>query len=137
MLSGLYLFVLSCSLTSDEVRKLYWKGGAEAHESTDIVFLSKTVCKLQLQMYNCLHRNSRMSFHCFGNCIRRKVEFLTRCRKKVVFQMMGFKVNHSDNWHFIGIVCVLNRRCCSWTGAALSGRSCVPQLKEPCYFIRW
>uniref|UniRef100_A0A673AL92 Nudix hydrolase domain-containing protein n=1 Tax=Sphaeramia orbicularis TaxID=375764 RepID=A0A673AL92_9TELE len=34
-------FYVSCSLTSDEVRKLYWKGGAEAHESTDIVFLSK------------------------------------------------------------------------------------------------
>lgn len=34
-------FYISCSLTSDEVRKLYWKGGAEAHESTDIVFLSK------------------------------------------------------------------------------------------------
>lgn len=35
-------FYISCSLTSDEVRKLYWKGGAEAHESTDIVFLSRT-----------------------------------------------------------------------------------------------
>ncbi|XP_026213518.1 uridine diphosphate glucose pyrophosphatase NUDT22 [Anabas testudineus] len=35
-------FYVSCSLTSDEVRKLYWKGGAEAHESTDIVFISKT-----------------------------------------------------------------------------------------------
>ncbi|XP_041800025.1 uridine diphosphate glucose pyrophosphatase NUDT22 [Chelmon rostratus] len=35
-------FYVSCSLTADEVRKLYWKGGAEAHESTDIVFLSKT-----------------------------------------------------------------------------------------------
>ncbi|XP_047440416.1 uridine diphosphate glucose pyrophosphatase NUDT22 isoform X2 [Mugil cephalus] len=35
-------FYVSCSLTSDEVRKLYWKGGAEAHESTDIVFLSRT-----------------------------------------------------------------------------------------------
>lgn len=35
-------FYVSCSLTSDEVRELYWKGGAEAHESTDIVFLSKT-----------------------------------------------------------------------------------------------
>uniref|UniRef100_A0A3Q3QNT2 Nudix hydrolase domain-containing protein n=1 Tax=Monopterus albus TaxID=43700 RepID=A0A3Q3QNT2_MONAL len=32
-------FYVSCSLTSDEVRKLYWKGGAEASESTDIVFL--------------------------------------------------------------------------------------------------
>uniref|UniRef100_A0A8C5E272 Uridine diphosphate glucose pyrophosphatase-like n=1 Tax=Gouania willdenowi TaxID=441366 RepID=A0A8C5E272_GOUWI len=36
-------FYVSCSLTSDEVRSLYWKGGAEAHESTDIVFLSRTV----------------------------------------------------------------------------------------------
>lgn len=35
-------FYVSCSLTSDEVRKLYWKGGAEAHESTDIIFLSMT-----------------------------------------------------------------------------------------------
>lgn len=34
-------FYVSCSLTSDEVRKLYWKGGAEANESTDIVFLSR------------------------------------------------------------------------------------------------
>lgn len=34
--------VLSCSLTSNEVRKLYWKGGAEANESTDVVFLSRT-----------------------------------------------------------------------------------------------
>lgn len=34
-------FYVSCSLTSDEVRNLYWKGGAEAHESTDIVFFSK------------------------------------------------------------------------------------------------
>uniref|UniRef100_A0A3Q3JQ61 Nudix hydrolase domain-containing protein n=1 Tax=Monopterus albus TaxID=43700 RepID=A0A3Q3JQ61_MONAL len=33
-------FYVSCSLTSDEVRKLYWKGGAEASESTDIVFLN-------------------------------------------------------------------------------------------------
>lgn len=34
-------YYVSCSLTSDEVRKLYWKGGAEAHESTDIVFISR------------------------------------------------------------------------------------------------
>ncbi|XP_068614465.1 uridine diphosphate glucose pyrophosphatase NUDT22-like [Brachionichthys hirsutus] len=34
-------FYVSCSLTSDDVRRLYWKGGAEAHESTDIVFLSR------------------------------------------------------------------------------------------------
>ncbi|XP_053285243.1 uridine diphosphate glucose pyrophosphatase NUDT22 [Pleuronectes platessa] len=34
-------FYVRCSLTTDEVRKLYWKGGAEAHESTDIVFLSR------------------------------------------------------------------------------------------------
>lgn len=34
-------FYVSCSLTCDEVRKLYWKGGAEANESTDIVFLSR------------------------------------------------------------------------------------------------
>ncbi|XP_056295829.1 uridine diphosphate glucose pyrophosphatase NUDT22 [Pseudoliparis swirei] len=35
-------FYISCSLTSDEVRTLYWKGGAEASESTDIIFLSRT-----------------------------------------------------------------------------------------------
>uniref|UniRef100_A0A1A7W8F7 Nudix (Nucleoside diphosphate linked moiety X)-type motif 22 n=1 Tax=Iconisemion striatum TaxID=60296 RepID=A0A1A7W8F7_9TELE len=35
-------FYVSCSLTSDEVRELYWKGGAEANESTDVVFISKT-----------------------------------------------------------------------------------------------
>ncbi|KAM9741758.1 uridine diphosphate glucose pyrophosphatase NUDT22 isoform 1-T1 [Menidia menidia] len=35
-------FFVSCSLTSDDVRKLYWKGGAEANESTDVVFLSRT-----------------------------------------------------------------------------------------------
>ncbi|XP_061643610.1 uridine diphosphate glucose pyrophosphatase NUDT22 isoform X1 [Phyllopteryx taeniolatus] len=34
-------FYISCSLSSDEVRELYWKGGAEADESTDIVFLSR------------------------------------------------------------------------------------------------
>ncbi|XP_077466376.1 uridine diphosphate glucose pyrophosphatase NUDT22-like [Stigmatopora argus] len=33
-------FYISCSLSSDQVRELYWKGGAEASESTDIVFLS-------------------------------------------------------------------------------------------------
>lgn len=33
-------FYVSCSLTSDEVRELYWKGGAEASESTDIIFFS-------------------------------------------------------------------------------------------------
>ncbi|XP_047208858.1 uridine diphosphate glucose pyrophosphatase NUDT22 [Girardinichthys multiradiatus] len=35
-------FYVSCSLSSDEVRKLYWKGGAEANESTDAVFLCRT-----------------------------------------------------------------------------------------------
>ncbi|XP_071362943.1 uridine diphosphate glucose pyrophosphatase NUDT22 [Trachinotus anak] len=35
-------FYVSCSLTTDEVRQLYWEGGAEAHESIDIVFLSRT-----------------------------------------------------------------------------------------------
>ncbi|XP_015234844.1 PREDICTED: nucleoside diphosphate-linked moiety X motif 22 [Cyprinodon variegatus] len=35
-------FYISCSLSSDEVRKLYWEGGAEANESTDVVFLSRT-----------------------------------------------------------------------------------------------
>ncbi|XP_053179416.1 uridine diphosphate glucose pyrophosphatase NUDT22 [Scomber japonicus] len=35
-------FYVSCSLTSDEVKKLYWEGGAEAQESTDIVFISRT-----------------------------------------------------------------------------------------------
>ncbi|XP_055744408.1 uridine diphosphate glucose pyrophosphatase NUDT22 isoform X2 [Salvelinus fontinalis] len=36
------LSVCSCSLTSTEVRELYWQGGIEAQESTDIVFLSQT-----------------------------------------------------------------------------------------------
>ncbi|XP_014839133.1 PREDICTED: nucleoside diphosphate-linked moiety X motif 22 isoform X1 [Poecilia mexicana] len=35
-------FYISCSLSSHEVRALYWKGGAEASESTDVVFLSTT-----------------------------------------------------------------------------------------------
>ncbi|XP_032411393.1 uridine diphosphate glucose pyrophosphatase NUDT22 [Xiphophorus hellerii] len=35
-------FYISCSLSSDEVRTLYWKGGAEANESTDVIFLSTT-----------------------------------------------------------------------------------------------
>ncbi|XP_068571073.1 uridine diphosphate glucose pyrophosphatase NUDT22 [Cebidichthys violaceus] len=34
-------FYVSCLLTSDEVRTLYWKGGAEASESTEIIFLSR------------------------------------------------------------------------------------------------
>ncbi|KAJ3587544.1 hypothetical protein NHX12_011141 [Muraenolepis orangiensis] len=34
-------FYVSCSLTSEEVRELYWRGGPEANESTDIVFLSR------------------------------------------------------------------------------------------------
>lgn len=41
-------------LTSDEVSELYWKGGAEAHESTDIVFLSRAVSKLQTHMCQCV-----------------------------------------------------------------------------------
>ncbi|KAK6298132.1 hypothetical protein J4Q44_G00311870 [Coregonus suidteri] len=35
-------FYISCSLTSTEVRELYWQGGVEAQESTDIMFLSQT-----------------------------------------------------------------------------------------------
>ncbi|KAL4622991.1 nucleoside diphosphate-linked moiety X motif 22 [Arapaima gigas] len=35
-------FFVSCSLTSEEVRDVYWQGGPEASESTDIMFLSKT-----------------------------------------------------------------------------------------------
>lgn len=42
--------LLSCSLTSEEVRKLYWKGGAEASESTDIVFLSRQVSCLVIRL---------------------------------------------------------------------------------------
>lgn len=34
-------FYISCSLTSDQVKNLYLKGGAEANESTDIIFVSK------------------------------------------------------------------------------------------------
>lgn len=40
-------FYISCSLTSDQIKTLYLKGGAEANESTDIIFLSKkTVLQL-------------------------------------------------------------------------------------------
>ncbi|KAF7667607.1 hypothetical protein LDENG_00053450 [Lucifuga dentata] len=46
-------FYISCSLSSDEVRQLYWKGGAEAHESTDIVYLSRTEI-LQLDTHSSL-----------------------------------------------------------------------------------
>ncbi|KAI1898677.1 hypothetical protein AGOR_G00074840 [Albula goreensis] len=34
-------FYISCSLSSKEVKEFYWQGGPEAHESTDIVFLSQ------------------------------------------------------------------------------------------------
>ncbi|KAG7276942.1 hypothetical protein CRUP_010262 [Coryphaenoides rupestris] len=34
-------FYVSCCLTSEEVREFYWRGGAEANESTDIVFVSR------------------------------------------------------------------------------------------------
>lgn len=34
-------FYVSCSLTSDQVKGLYLKGGAEANESTDIFFVSR------------------------------------------------------------------------------------------------
>lgn len=33
-------FLSRCSLSSEEVKEFYWQGGPEAHESTDIVFLS-------------------------------------------------------------------------------------------------
>uniref|UniRef100_A0A3Q2YGG9 Nudix (nucleoside diphosphate linked moiety X)-type motif 22 n=1 Tax=Hippocampus comes TaxID=109280 RepID=A0A3Q2YGG9_HIPCM len=39
-------FYISCSLSSDKIRELYWKGGAEANESTDIVFLSRETLRL-------------------------------------------------------------------------------------------
>ncbi|KAJ8246963.1 hypothetical protein GJAV_G00257240 [Gymnothorax javanicus] len=34
-------FYIRCSLSSEEVKAFYWQGGPEAHESTDIVFLSE------------------------------------------------------------------------------------------------
>ncbi|KAL7858477.1 hypothetical protein AOLI_G00185790 [Acnodon oligacanthus] len=34
-------FYVRCSLTMEDVKDFYWRGGPEAHESTDIVFLSK------------------------------------------------------------------------------------------------
>lgn len=43
-------FYISCSLTSDQVKSLYLKGGAEANESTDIIFVSKK---------NVLHLNQK------------------------------------------------------------------------------
>uniref|UniRef100_A0A8C9VQE6 Nudix (nucleoside diphosphate linked moiety X)-type motif 22 n=1 Tax=Scleropages formosus TaxID=113540 RepID=A0A8C9VQE6_SCLFO len=39
-------FYVSCSLTSKEVKKLYWEGGPEASESTDIIFLNKEVKRI-------------------------------------------------------------------------------------------
>ncbi|XP_060771188.1 uridine diphosphate glucose pyrophosphatase NUDT22 [Neoarius graeffei] len=35
-------FFIRCSLTMEAVKDCYWRGGPEAHESTDIVFLSKS-----------------------------------------------------------------------------------------------
>lgn len=35
-------FFIRCSLTMEDVKDFYWRGGPEAHESTDIVFLSKS-----------------------------------------------------------------------------------------------
>ncbi|XP_066524348.1 uridine diphosphate glucose pyrophosphatase NUDT22 [Hoplias malabaricus] len=34
-------FYIRCSLTTEEVKDFYWRGGPEAHESTDVVFLSR------------------------------------------------------------------------------------------------
>ncbi|XP_072524377.1 uridine diphosphate glucose pyrophosphatase NUDT22 isoform X2 [Salminus brasiliensis] len=34
-------FYIRCSLTMEEVKDFYWRGGPEAHESTDIVFLNR------------------------------------------------------------------------------------------------
>ena len=53
------VFICSCSLTSEEVRELYWRGGAEANESTDIVFLSTKVGDLIHHKYIwiCTHDN--------------------------------------------------------------------------------
>ncbi|KAK1789307.1 hypothetical protein P4O66_015236, partial [Electrophorus voltai] len=34
-------FYIRCSLSMEEVKDFYWRGGPEAHESTDIVFLSR------------------------------------------------------------------------------------------------
>ena len=47
-LSGLLVFVIRCSLTTEEVKDFYWRGGPEAHESTDIVFLSRGVRHIAL-----------------------------------------------------------------------------------------
>ncbi|XP_062846473.1 uridine diphosphate glucose pyrophosphatase NUDT22 [Trichomycterus rosablanca] len=35
-------FFIRCSLTMEEIKDFYWRGGPEANESTDIVFLSRT-----------------------------------------------------------------------------------------------
>lgn len=51
MMSHFYLCVLSCSLTSKEVQELYWKGGAEANESTDVVFLSRAVSTVRSTLF--------------------------------------------------------------------------------------
>ncbi|XP_049330810.1 uridine diphosphate glucose pyrophosphatase NUDT22 [Astyanax mexicanus] len=34
-------FYIRCSLTMEEVKDFYWRGGPEAHESTDIVFVNR------------------------------------------------------------------------------------------------
>uniref|UniRef100_A0A8C3ZR78 Nudix hydrolase domain-containing protein n=1 Tax=Denticeps clupeoides TaxID=299321 RepID=A0A8C3ZR78_9TELE len=36
-------FCVRCSLTAKEVQEFYWRGGPEAHESTDIMFLTEKV----------------------------------------------------------------------------------------------
>uniref|UniRef100_W5LCA3 Nudix (nucleoside diphosphate linked moiety X)-type motif 22 n=1 Tax=Astyanax mexicanus TaxID=7994 RepID=W5LCA3_ASTMX len=36
-------FYIRCSLTMEEVKDFYWRGGPEAHESTDIVFVNREV----------------------------------------------------------------------------------------------
>lgn len=101
-LSHFCLCVLSCSLSSDKVRTLYWKGGAEANESTDVVFLSTTVS--------------------------------SALKSEVWFPASASDADYRSCFCRVFLCC---RRWCSWTEAALCGRSCVPPLKEPCSFIRW
>lgn len=124
--------VLSCSLTSDEVRKLYREGGAEANESTDIVFLSRQVSRLlrlpepQLSRFEVAERRYagfvlhtlKVRIHQETFCLKKKVKMANCYLKKVAFDFE------------------IGRRCWSWTAAALCGQSCVLQLKEPCCFTR-
>ena len=94
------MFIYSCSLTSEEVRELYWRGGAEANESTDIVFLSTKA----------RDRIHHLHTYWISLCI-----LLEMCSFFIVFCL------------FLVQQC---RSCCSWTAPGLCGQSCVRRPRE-------